>query len=135
MRKRRTPRTGNVARYRNILIYFVPVLVASIFTLTEPPAMTRYSYFERVSNISITDGVVKFELSTARPDAEGENGAMKLEPSLAMATSLPGLLRMHEQMNHVIAQLVERGVLKKKGGLTDPQHTGDLLRPDNSKLS
>jgi hypothetical protein len=122
-------------RYRNILIYFALGLVASIFTQTEPPAMTSHSYFERVSNISITDGVVKFELSTTRPDAEGENGSMQLGPSLALATSLPGFLRMHEQMNHVIAQLVERGILKKKDGLTDPQHTGDLLRPDNARLS
>lgn len=81
--------------------------------------MTSFTYFDQVSGISISDGVVKVELAVGRQASADQESVLTLEPSIALATSLNGFLRLHEQMTRVVDGLVERGVLQKRETATD----------------
>ena len=74
--------------------------------------MSQSSVFvDGFDNITLVDGVVRFDLVTAI------QGAANTPPTVqkvgGMAMSIQGFLRSTEQMNQVIARMVDQGILKK----------------------
>ena len=75
--------------------------------------MTQYTFLERVTHISISEGIVKLELATLHPDENPDANALTRPPDLRLAMSLPGFLRVYTQMSHVVGKLVEQNQLHK----------------------
>lgn len=67
-------------------------------------------YADGLANVTMVDGVVRFELINI---VSMDKGKATLRPVITVATSLPGLLRIHEQLSAVIGKMVQQGVLKK----------------------
>jgi hypothetical protein len=76
--------------------------------------MKQAIYADSLLNISLADGVVRFDLVTLSPSAKSKEDKKMLATEVAMvATSLPGFLRMHEQMTDVLNQLIAQGVITR----------------------
>ena len=74
--------------------------------------MSQSSVFvDGFDNITLVDGVVRFDLVTA------VQGAANTPPTVqkvgGMAMSIQGFLRSAEQMNQVINRMVDQGILKR----------------------
>jgi hypothetical protein len=67
-------------------------------------------YADAISNLSMTDGVVRFELLNFTK-VEGEKAELSANGRVAM--SLPALLRTHQNINAAVERMVEQGLLKK----------------------
>jgi hypothetical protein len=74
--------------------------------------MKSIAYADGIHNITLVDGVVRFELLELTPQP---NGAEPTASSIgAVAMSIPAVLRTHQQLTGLIQKLVEQGVLKKE---------------------
>ena len=74
--------------------------------------MSQSSVFvDGFDNITLVDGVVRFDLVTAA------QGAANTPPTVqkvgGMAMSIQGFLRSAEQINQVINRMVDQGILKR----------------------
>ncbi len=67
-------------------------------------------FIDGIGNISLTDGVVRFDLVGLEQGAGDKPAPVKTG---GMAMTLPGFLRTVDQMNQVINKMVEQGVLKR----------------------
>lgn len=74
-------------------------------------------YADGVANVTLIDGVVRLNL-VSLTQVEREQQKAEVQPVATLAVSLPGLLRMHEQVGRVIDELLKQGVLTKKEGAT-----------------
>lgn len=74
--------------------------------------MKQSIFADSIANISMAEGVVRFQLVTFGPAIAEEKKVPMAEVS-AVATSLSGFLRMHEQMSKVMDELVKQGVVSK----------------------
>lgn len=72
---------------------------------------TQYTYVDGIDNISMVDGVVRYELVTISQINGDKAQANKVG---GMAMSVQGFVRTYDQMTQVINKLVEQGVLKKR---------------------
>lgn len=73
--------------------------------------MSKSIYSDGISNITMVDGVVRYDLVTMSPTQE--KGKVNLTPVASVATSVQGMLRTYDQLSKVINKMVEEGVLKK----------------------
>jgi hypothetical protein len=67
-------------------------------------------YADGVANITLIDGIIRFDLVNIM---QLEKEKANIRPVAALAMSLPGLLRTHEQLSQAINKMVEDGILKK----------------------
>ena len=74
--------------------------------------MKQSIYADSLTNISMAEGVVRFELVTFGAPL-GEEKKIPIAEIATIATSLSGFIRMHEQMSKVMEELVKQGVLSK----------------------
>lgn len=93
--------------------------------------MNQTVYADGIANVTMVDGVVRFELINI---VSMDKGKATLRPVITVATSLPGLLRTQEQLAAVIEKMVQQGVLKKKEPPAPVSKdvavaSGDALRP------
>lgn len=90
--------------------------------------MSQSSVFvDGFDNITLVDGVVRFDLVTAVQGAA--NTPPKPQKVGGMAMSIQGFLRSAEQMNQVITKMVDQGILKKN----DPVPAAAPAIADESK--
>lgn len=68
-------------------------------------------YADGVANMTLIDGVIRLELVNLM-QVDKEKATVR--PVVAVAMSIPALLRTQEQLNGLISKLVEQGVLQKK---------------------
>ena len=68
-------------------------------------------YADGIANMTLIDGVIRLDLVNL-VQVEKEKATVRTVASLAM--SIPALLRTQEQLNGLIAKLVEQGVLQKR---------------------
>lgn len=73
--------------------------------------MSRSIYTDGIANITMVDGVVRYDLVTMSPTEEKEK--FKISPVASVSTSVQGMLRTYDQLSKVINKMVEQGVLKK----------------------
>ncbi|MBT3472786.1 MAG: hypothetical protein HOD58_02680 [Gammaproteobacteria bacterium] len=73
--------------------------------------MSRSIYADGVANITMVDGVVRYDLVTMSPAKE--EGKFNVSPVASVSTSVQGMLRTYDQLSKVINKMVEQGVLKK----------------------
>jgi hypothetical protein len=67
-------------------------------------------FIDGIGNISLSDGVLRFDLVGLEQGAADKITPVKIG---GMAMTLPGFLRTADQINQVINKLVEQGVLKR----------------------
>ena len=67
-------------------------------------------YADGVANITLIDGVIRLDLVNI---TQVEKEKANIRPVAALALSVPGLLRAHEQLSQAINKMVEDGILKK----------------------
>ena len=85
-------------------------------------------YTDGVSNITLIDGVVRFDLIKI---TQAQEGKAAVQPITTLAISLPAFLRLHDQLNSAISKMVEQGVIKKN--TEAPASTQDTIRfPSNA---
>jgi hypothetical protein len=76
--------------------------------------MKNSIYVDGVSNIVMVDGVVRFDLVTlATTQALPKDTPPQLEVVTSVATTLPGFLRLHEQILGAVNNMIEQGLIKK----------------------
>lgn len=73
--------------------------------------MSRSIYTDGIANITMVDGVVRYDLVTMSPSKE--EGKFNVSPVASVSTSVQGMLRTYDQLSKVINKMVEQGVLKK----------------------
>ena len=70
-------------------------------------------YVDGITNIVMVDGVVRFDLITVAKAPQPQNDTPPtVERVASVATTLPGFLRMHEQMSGVVKNMVDQGLIK-----------------------
>jgi len=67
-------------------------------------------YADGIANITLIDGIIRLDLVNI---TQIENDKANIRPVGALALSLPGLLRTHEQLSQAINKMVADGILKK----------------------
>ena len=68
-------------------------------------------YADGIANMTLIDGVIRLDLVNM---TQVEKEKANVRPVAAVAMSIPALLRTQEQLNGLIAKLVEQGVLQKR---------------------
>ena len=68
-------------------------------------------YADGIANMTLIDGVIRLDLVNL---VQVEKEKATVRPVAALAMSIPALLRTQEQLNGLIAKLVEQGVLQKR---------------------
>ena len=77
--------------------------------------MKSIAYADGIHNITLVDGVVRFELLELTPQP---NGAEPSASSIgAVAMSIPAVMRTQQQLTGLIQKLVEQSVRKKEATL------------------
>lgn len=77
--------------------------------------MKNSIFMDGITNIVLVDGVVRFDLVALANDGQPpQNGTPpRVEVVASMATTIPGFLRLNEQMQVVIKKMIEQGLLKR----------------------
>lgn len=77
--------------------------------------MKNSIFMDGIANIVLVDGVVRFDLvALANAGQVSQKDAPPhLDVVASLATTMPGFLRLHEQMQGVINRMLEQGLLKK----------------------
>lgn len=76
--------------------------------------MKQTLFADSIVNIALADGVVRFDFVTLSPVANSKEEKKMAATEVAMvATSLPGFIRMHEQITDVMNQLIAQGVITR----------------------
>ena len=66
-----------------------------------------------VANVTLIDSVVRLDL-VRLTQVDRQNDKAQVQPVATVAVSLPGLLRLHDQVGKVVDELVNQGVLTRK---------------------
>jgi hypothetical protein len=71
-------------------------------------------YLDGISNIVMIDGVVRFDLVTLAKASQSEQKDVvpAVEKVASAATTLPGFLRIHEQISKVVKDMIDQGLIK-----------------------
>ena len=77
--------------------------------------MSSSIYADGIANITMIDGVVRYDLVTMSPTEE--EGKFKVSPVATVSSSVQGMLRTYDQLTKMVNKMVEQGVLKK----TEPE--------------
>jgi hypothetical protein len=77
--------------------------------------MKNSIFMDGITNIVMVDGVVRFDLVALANDGQPpkKDTPPKVEVVASMATTIPGFLRLNEQMQVVIKKMIEQGLLKR----------------------
>ena len=77
--------------------------------------MKNSIYVDGIANIVMVEGVIRFDLVTLDKTAQApqKDVAPQFDVITSVATTLPGFLRIHEQIQGVINNMLEQGLLKK----------------------
>lgn len=77
--------------------------------------MKNSIYIDGIANIVLVDGVVRFDMVTLANvgQAPKKDAPPQVDVVSSVATTLPGFLRLHDQMQSVINNMVAQGLLKK----------------------
>jgi hypothetical protein len=77
--------------------------------------MKNSIFIDGIANIVMVDNVVRFDLVTLSNVGQPptKDTPPKVDTVSSIATTLPGFLRLHEQMQNVINNMVAQGLLKK----------------------
>lgn len=77
--------------------------------------MKNSIFIDGIANIVLVDGVVRFDLVTLANNgpAPQKDVPPKVDLVSSVATTLPGFLRLFDQMQGVINNMVAQGLLKK----------------------
>jgi len=72
-------------------------------------------FIDGIANIVLVDGVVRFDLVTLANTGQKPQPAAppQVERVSSVATTLPGFLRLFDQMQGAVNQMVAQGLLKK----------------------
>jgi hypothetical protein len=70
-------------------------------------------YADGVANVTLIDSVVRLDL-VRLTQVDRQNDKAQVQPVATVAVSLPGLLRLHDQVGKVVDELVNQGVLTRK---------------------
>jgi len=82
----------------------------SVNSILEESIMTQTIYADGIANITLVDGVVRYDLINV-VSIEKDKSNLRTVASVAM--SMSALLRTYEQLSGVINRMVEQGLLKK----------------------
>lgn len=93
--------------------------------------MKQSIFADSIVNISMAEGVVRFELVTLGAPA-GEDKKIPMREVGSIATTLPGFIRMHEQMSKVMEELVKQGVIGKSKTESSNAGSGVLNSTDKA---
>lgn len=82
---------------------------------TQIKIMKNSIYMDGISNITMVDGIVRFDLVTLAkiPQSPEKDAPPLVEAVASVATTLPGFLRIHEQMQGVVNNMAAQGLIKK----------------------
>ncbi|MEI7516709.1 MAG: hypothetical protein WCK81_15085 [Betaproteobacteria bacterium] len=77
--------------------------------------MKNSIYVDGITNIVMVEGVIRFDLVTLDKTAQAtpKDVAPQFDVITSVATTLPGFLRIHEQIQGVINNMLEQGLLNK----------------------
>ena len=77
--------------------------------------MKNSIFMDGITNIVMVDGVVRFDLVALANNGQPpkKDTPPKVEVVASMATTIPGFLRLNEQMQVVIKKMIEQGLLKR----------------------
>jgi hypothetical protein len=77
--------------------------------------MKNSIFMDGIANIVMVDGVVRFDLVTLANAGQvpPKDAPPQVDVVATLATTMPGFLRLHEQMQGVINKMLEQGLLKK----------------------
>ena len=86
--------------------------------------MKNSIYVDGITNIVMVEWVIRFDLVTLDKTAQApqKDVAPQVDVVTSVATTLPGFLRIHEQIQGVINNMLDQGLLKKNavdGQLSD----------------
>ena len=73
--------------------------------------MTQPIYADAIANVSIVNGLARFDLVTASIEKEGEQ-QLKATPSGTLVLPLDGFIKLHSQIDGIVKKMVEDGILK-----------------------
>ncbi len=93
--------------------------------------MKQSIFADSIVNISMAEGVVRFELVTLGAPV-GEDKKIPMREVGSIATTLPGFIRMHEQMSKVMEELVKQGVIGKSKTESSNAGSGVLNSTDKA---
>lgn len=75
-------------------------------------------YVENISNVLFTEGVVRMELTARTQDPiapkDSQESPARADTTGCLVMSLPALLRLSEQLEKTMSDMVEKGILSKK---------------------
>lgn len=93
--------------------------------------MKNSIFMDGITNIVMVDGVVRFDLVALANDGQPpkKDTPPKVEVVASVATTVPGFLRLNEQMQGVIQKMIEQGLLKR----TEPANAGAAAAPADAK--
>ena len=78
--------------------------------------MSDTIYADGIGAVMIRDGVARVDLMRV---VQGEGEKVALNKTGTLAISLPGLVRMHQDLSRVIQKLIDDGVLQKREETTE----------------
>lgn len=73
----------------------------------------KNTFYDSVGGIASGEGLVHIEM-TQRKDFDQEKKSPDFEVSERLTVTINTFLRMHQSMGRVVAQLEEKGVIKKR---------------------
>ena len=82
-------------------------------------------FIDAFDNVTLVDGVIRFDLITVAPGAANAQPVATKVGSMGMP--IQGFLRTTEQLNQVINKMVEQGILKR--GDPPPVTEGAVAAP------
>lgn len=69
-------------------------------------------FVDTIVKTHLVDGAIRLHMGTLEP-LEGDRGKLRATPGGVIVTTLPGLLRMREQIDALLKKLEGEGVLRK----------------------
>jgi len=75
--------------------------------------MSRSIYTDSITRVSMLDSTVRLELATLVP-IEGEKDKLRPEVQDTLVTTLPGVLRIYDQLTGLMVRLEEQGLVKRR---------------------
>lgn len=94
----------------------------------EPGRPVPEHFFDGVSNIGLTGGVVRIDLAHLSASARDEQGQPLLERNVRLITSLEGFIATYQTMQRMVERLAAQGKLALAPGprlRKDPEGPGD----------
>ena len=90
--------------------------------------MSQSIYADGISNITLVDGVIRYDLVNI---TSLEEKSANVRSVATVAMSLPALVRTYEQLSGVISKMVEQGLLNKAES-SEPVAHNIQVNPDSA---